>query len=99
MKEQKNVQKVEYLKSLFRIEKNILGLLDCHPMLHGFYDFLEKSGLEKDAYESFVLGLYKEELIEVDLCGYKDLEHATVWPKKAASDYIAEHEGKQTIGF
>lgn len=92
------IQKLEFLKAMFKLKKDPLGLIEAHPMRWGFYDFLEKSGMSKSEYEVFVKNLYKEELIDIDLYGYKALDHAVIVPKKAAAEYIA-NATKQPIGF
>lgn len=92
------IQKVEFLKAMFNMKKDMLDLVEFRPMRWGFYDFLEKSGMSRGEYEEFVKKLYKEELIDIDLCGYKELDHAVIVPKKAAAEYITR-ANKQPIGF
>lgn len=92
------IQKVDFLKAMFNMREDSLGLVEFHPMRYGFYDLLEKSGMHKEEYEAFVKKLYKEELIDIDLCGYKELNHAVIIPKKAAAEYIANADN-QPIGF
>lgn len=38
--------------------------------------------------KAFVKELYKEGLIEIDLCGYNNFDHAVVTAPKAAAEYI-----------
>lgn len=92
------IQKIEFLKAMFNMKRDVRGLIEVHPMRWGFYDFLKKSGMSKSEYEVFVKKLYTEELIDIDLCGYKELNHAVIVPKKAAAEYIA-NATKQPIGF
>lgn len=94
----KTMTKVDFLKAMFRMKKDALDQAEFHPMRRGFYDLLEKSGMSKPEYEAFVKELYKEELIEIDLCGYKELDHAVIKPKKEAAEYIVNAD-KQQIGF
>lgn len=92
------IKKIDFLKAMFNMKKDILDLIEFRPMRHRFYDLLEKSGMSKQEYEAFVKQLYKEELIDIDFCGYKELEYAVIIPKKEAADYIA-NANKQPIGF
>lgn len=91
--------KVKFLKDLFRMEKNALDLVDFHPVQRNFYYYLEKSEMDKESYEKFMKDLYQEDLIDIDLCGGSDFTYAIVRPKIAAAQFIANHDGKQSIGF
>ena len=92
------MKKIDYLKSLFRTDTDILGVTNFHPMKCSFYGYLKQSKMNKEDYEAFVKELYKEGLIKIDLYGYNSLDNAIVTATKAAVEYILKAD-KEQIGF
>ena len=90
-------KKIEYLKSFFNIKETVL-VPEYHSVQRNFYSYLDKSGMSKPEYEAFVKELYKEGLIEIDLCGYNNFDHAVVTATKAAAEYII-NDSQPKIGF
>ena len=90
--------KIAFLKALFSTEKEITGRVDFYAMKRSFYFYLNKSGMSKPAYESFVNKLYGEGLIKIDLHGCNSFDDATVSATNAAVAYI-ENAGRPKIGF
>lgn len=86
-----------YWKSLFKIKETLL-VPEYHTVQRNFYSYLDKSGMSKTEYEAFVKELYKEGLIEIDLCGYNNLDQAIVTAKNTAVEYIANNSSRK-IGF
>lgn len=90
-------KKIDYLKTLFKIKETVL-VPEYHTVERNFYSYLDKSGMSNPEYEAFIKELYKEGLIEIDLCGYNNFDHAVVVATKAAAEYIATGS-RNSIGF
>lgn len=82
---------------MFKIKETLL-VPEYHTVQRNFYSYLEKSGMSKPEYEAFVKELYKDGLIEIDLRGYDNFDHAIVTAKNTAVEYIATN-GLPKIGF
>lgn len=76
------------------IHKKDINKIDrvYNAVSYGFYDFQKKLNMSKEDYEKFLISLYHDDLIKIDMHDKNDYAMSTISATSRALEYYSEED-------
>lgn len=90
MGKQKEME-VKVLSSMMNVNGDVLGDKKFNALNYGFYDFYDKSLMEKEEYEELLKSMRHKGLIEIEVNNNENFDKAIIYATQSGAIFLSKN--------
>ena len=90
MGKQKEME-VKVLSSMINVNGDVLGDKKFNALNYGFYDFYDKSLMEKEEYEELLKSMRHKGLIEIEVNNNENFDKAIIYATQSGAIFLSKN--------